>query len=100
MRFCLLLTLLPLAVAKQSHGHVTSVASKDVTDPTIVCDLLKHKFFNLTYLPNDEGYEHETQCKLPKCCDASLYRELIHTKSVLGCVCLARTSLCLCSTKC
>lgn len=61
MHFSLLLALIPSVSAWLRPLRNTADFSKGPADPTIVCNLLKYKFTNLTYLPNDEGYLKESQ---------------------------------------
>lgn len=62
MRSCLALSLLPLvATATKPRPYKQAATAADYSDPTIVCNLLKSKYSNITYLPTDAGYEAESQ---------------------------------------
>ena len=37
------------------------LASQNVSDPSTACEILKHVYPNITYLPEDAGYVDENQ---------------------------------------
>lgn len=61
MRLSTTLGLLPLASAGYCDNSKPIEEVSPFADPSIVCNLLKQQYGNLTYLPNDEGYQNETQ---------------------------------------
>ena len=56
--------LLPiLLVASASASQFAT--SYNISDPTTACEVLKHKYPNITYLPEDAGYTEENQGNRP-----------------------------------
>lgn len=58
----LLFGILPL-VAARSTGYGTDFIANvsEHADPAVACNILKTRFANLTFLPEDVGYKNETQ---------------------------------------
>ena len=62
MHLALAFGLLPLVSAgARGHGANQVKSFSDFADPSTACTLLKQKFSNLTYLPDEEGYEKESE---------------------------------------
>ncbi|KAF2852610.1 FAD-binding domain-containing protein [Plenodomus tracheiphilus IPT5] len=51
----------PSVVAGKGLRHRPAATDANYADPTIICNHFKQRFSNITFLPTDEGYEHESQ---------------------------------------